>query len=44
MGGIIMKKIVITFFLSLLLFASPVIQSASENDDQNPRPTEFPST
>ncbi len=39
-----MKKIVLPYFLSLLLLASFVIQSTSENDDENPRPTEFPST
>ncbi|WP_255428632.1 hypothetical protein [Sporosarcina sp. resist] len=39
-----MRKIVIPYFLALLFLATIYTQSTSENDDENPRPTEFPST
>ncbi|MFD1926509.1 hypothetical protein ACFSFY_00280 [Sporosarcina siberiensis] len=38
-----MKKTVIPYFLSLMLMASLIIHTTSENDDENPKPTEFPS-
>lgn len=37
-----MKKVFMPYFLSLLLVATIVIQGTPDNDDENPRPTEFP--
>jgi len=40
-----MKKIVTPFFLALLFLATiyvqTTVQTTSENDDENPRPTEY---
>lgn len=37
------NTLLLSLSLSLLLVASLIIHTISENDDENPRPTEFPS-